>query len=518
MPLRARVKTGFYKDSVALMRLSETLGKLPGIGKVTVVMATPANKDILKDAGLLTTEAEKAKPDDLVAVVEGSVAATEQAFAVLDELLAASTTTSDGGGAIKARPRAIAQALAARNDLTLALISVPGPFAAAEALKAVRGGLDVLLFSDNVPIEQERAIKEVARAKGRLVMGPDCGTAIVGGVPLGFANVVRRGRIGLVAASGTGLQQATCLIDGLGEGVSQAIGTGGRDVSAAVGGITMRQGLAMLADDPATKVIVMMAKPPAPAVAVAILDQAARVKKPVVVNFLGGDAAALRGRKNLIWAETLEDAASAAVGALRRKKIGPAKPDKPPASAASARRRLAPGQIGLRALFSGGTFCAEAQMLWRLAGLRVHSNVPLDKTLAWRAGAKGQTHVALDLGSDEYTLGRPHPMIDPTERLAAIARAAKDPTVAVLLLDVVLGFGAHADPAGVLVPAIRAAQATAKRNGRVLPIVCFVCGTEADPQKRSQQEATLRQAGAILTASSTRAAWLAAALVARPRR
>lgn len=515
MPIRARVKPGFYKDSVALMRLSETLGGLSGVSKVTVVMATPANKDILRDAGLLTDEARSAKADDLVAVVQGEDKAVELAFARLDESLAEIVVAPGEGGSIKTRPRAIAQALAAEPDLSLALISVPGPFAAGEALKALRRGLDVMLFSDNVPVEQERAIKEVARAKGRLVMGPDCGTAIVGGVPLGFANIVKRGRIGLVAASGTGLQQATCLIDRLGEGVSQAIGTGGRDASAAVGGITMMQGLDLLAADPGTKVIVLMSKPPAAEVAAKILDRAAEAGKPVVVNFLGADEGVLARRSGLVWAPTLEDAATVAVATLRKAKIGGTGRFSASKEASTAMRRLVAEQRGIRALFSGGTFCAEALLLWQRAGLSVHSNVPADKKLVWRSGAKNQLHVALDLGSDEFTLGKPHPMIDPSSRIEAIDRAARDKSVAVLLLDVVLGLGAQDDPAGSLVPAIVAAKSAAKRKGRIFPVVAFVCGTEADPQRLSEQEAKLRAGGVLLETSSTRAARLAAAFATR---
>ena len=518
MPLRVKVKPGLYKDSVALMRLSATLAAIKGVAKATVVMATPANKDILKDAGLLVAEAAGARPDDLVVVVDAtSEAAADAALALLETSLNERKAAKGDGATAERSPRSILQAAARNEGPDLALISVPGPFAAAEALKAVRAGLDVLLFSDNVPVAQERSVKEVARKRGRLVMGPDCGTAILGGVPLGFANVVRRGAIGLVAASGTGLQQATCLIDRLGEGISQAIGTGGRDTSAAVGGLSMLAGLDLLAADPETKVIVLMSKPPAPEVATAILARAATTKKPVVVNFLGSDPLGGEKRGNLLRAATLEEAATVAVGALRRRKTPRLKALVSADGVAAARRRFAKEQAGLLALFSGGTFCAEALMLWASAGLEVHSNVPLDKRLVWQAGAKGQTHVALDLGADEFTLGKPHPMIDPSGRIEAVAQAGRDPRVGVLLLDVVLGHGAHADPAGALVPAIRRAVTEAKRRGRRLAVVAFVCGTERDPQALSAQEATLRAAGVMVEGSSTRAARLAAALIGARR-
>ena len=508
MPISARVSPGRYKDSVALMRLSERLAAAKGVRKAAVVMATPANKDILKDAGLLVAEAEAARADDLLAVIEAADArAVEAAMALLDRLLSENQAIGSEAATAARRPRSIAQAMASDRAPNLALISVPGPFAAAEALKALRAGLDVLLFSDNVPVEQERHIKDVARALGRLVMGPDCGTAILGGVPLGFANVVRRGAIGLVAASGAGLQQAICLIDRLGEGVSHAIGTGGRDTSAAIGGITMLAGMELLAADPGTKVVVLMSKPPAPEVAAAVLERAATLRKPVVVNFLGVDPLGSARRGNLLRATTLEEAATVAVGALRRRK--PPRIKAAISAAALSRNERA----GLLALYSGGTFCAEALMLWGEAGLAVHSNVPIDKRLVWRAGAKDQSHVALDFGADEFTLGKPHPMIDPAGRIAAVAKAGRDPRVGVLLLDVVLGHGAHADPAGALVPALRRAKADAKRSGRKLAVIAFVCGTERDPQGLRSQEAKLRDAGVLVETSSTRAARLAARLV-----
>jgi succinyl-CoA synthetase alpha subunit len=275
----------------------------------------------------------------------------------------------------------------------------------------------------------------------------------------------------------------------------------------------MLAGFDLLAADPETKVIVLMSKPPAPEVATAILARAATTKKPVVVNFLGSDPLGGAKRGNLLRAATLEEAATVAVGALRRRKTPRLKALASADGVAAARRRFAKEQAGLLALFSGGTFCAEALMLWASAGLAVHSNVPLDKRLVWQAGAKGQTHVALDLGADEFTLGKPHPMIDPSGRIEAVAQAGRDPRVGVLLLDVVLGHGAHADPAGALVPAIRRAVAEAKRRGRRLAVVAFVCGTERDPQALSTQEATLRAAGAMVEGSSTRAARLAAALI-----
>jgi succinyl-CoA synthetase alpha subunit len=506
VPVAARVKRNFYKDSVALMRISqEALGRA-GVARASLLMGTPANKDILGQAGLLADELAGASPADLMLVVDGDEAALAPALAAIDAALA--------GGDAKVRsdrteiaPRSIAMGVAQLGGATLAQIAVPGPYAAAEAMKALKAGLHVFLFSDNVPLAEELALKRLAARKGLLVMGPDCGTAILGGVPLGFANAVRRGAIGLVGASGTGMQEVSCRIHALGEGVSHAIGTGSRDVYAEVGGTTLTAALELLGRDPATRVIAIVSKPPAPAVAERALVAARATGKPTVVLFLG---AKLAGGDGLHPVATLEAAATAAV-ALARGEAPPAARAAPPAAAA----KLAPSQRSLRGLYSGGTYCTEAQLVWRDAGLETWSNAPLEKKLALPHGQPSRGHTAIDLGADEFTVGRPHPMIDLAARLERLALEARDPSVAAIVLDVVLGYGAHPDPAGALAPAVAAAQAAAARDGRALPVIGFVCGTEDDPQRLAAQAAKLAAGGVSLAPTSTAAAAAAARLVAR---
>jgi succinyl-CoA synthetase alpha subunit len=367
--------------------------------------------------------------------------------------------------------------------------------------------MHVFMFSDNVSIEQELAIKQVGARKGLLVMGPDCGTAIINGVPLGFANVVRSGAIGIVAASGTGLQEVTTQIHRLGGGVSQAIGTGGRDVYAAIGGITMLQALDVLAADAATKVIAIVSKPPAPAVTEKVLACLATIGKPAVVLFLGSNAKG--GAANVRTVTTLFDCAAQAVALAGGKTAVVEQAAKVPAI------KFAQGQRWLRGLYSGGTFCTEAQLIWKQLGLRTWSNVPVDKADALpNPKQASREHSAIDLGDDEFTVGRPHPMIDQAARIERLLKEAADPEVAVILLDVVLGYGAHADPAGALAPAIREAKAIAAKAGRELAIVAFACGTDEDPQPLTAQDKALVASGALVAQSSVAAARLAAALVA----
>ena len=514
MPIEATIKPNLYKDSVALMRVSQRLQDEAGVRRATLLMGTPANKAMLDEAGLMCAELAHAAPSDLMLVVEAeSAAALDAARRTIDALLDAAPVHEGGGEAVAAPPRSIALAAAHGVHAALAQISVPGPYAGAEAMKALRQGMHAFVFSDNVSLAQERALKELAQRKGLLVMGPDCGTTVVRGVPLGFANVVRAGGIGLVGASGTGLQEVMCRIHAMGEGISHAIGTGSRDVHEAIGGTTMCQAIDLLAADAATKVIGIVSKPPAATVADRVIRHATRSGKPCVVLFLGADPKLRSFPPQLHPVATLYDVAATAVALAKRL------PAARPASAEPERelvereaRALAPRQHALRGLYSGGTFCVEAQLLWSALGLAVQSNVPLDASAAGSEAAPRDGHRALDLGADEFTVGRPHPMIDMSTRIERIATEARDPSVALLVLDVVLGYGSHPDPAGALAPALADAKAAATRDGRHLVVATFVCGTEDDPQHLSGQQAALRGAGAIVASDSTAAARLAGAI------
>jgi len=479
MTLAVRIVSGAYRDSVALMQLSAELAELPGIRRASLVMATPANLGLLAESGLLKQPLEAA-PNDLVIALEGRAleAAFEHAIRALGERRERTTA------AVATLPKSLAQAHAAVPQTNLALISVPGEYAAAEARKALRLGLNVTLFSDNVSLEDEAALKREAGECGLLLLGPDCGTAIVDGQRLGFANHVRAGRIGCIAASGTGLQEVTCLVDRLGEGISQAIGTGGRDLHEAVGGLATIESLTRLAADRDTRVIVLVSKPPAAAVAERVLAVAAKTRKPIVVCFLGMTSRRTSGAR-FVHVSTLEEAAHAAVALARNRKVSFR------ARHPRGLPRIAAPRRYVRGLFSGGTFAYEAARLLEEAGLEPSKNR------------------VIDLGDDIFTRGRPHPMIDPRLRIERIAAEAADPQVAVLLLDVVLGDGAHPDPAAAFLPPLKDAV---KRR---VAVVASVCGTEHDPQVRSRQVKHLKEAGVLVAESNAQAARLAAAIAAR---
>ena len=512
MARATKIIRNFYRDSVSLMQLSSTITKLPGVEQASAVMASINNISLLREAGLLTEPVEASANDLLIALQGEEADPLESALAAAESALKQPSPSSIGNGQLHdIAPRSIEMGLGNLVGANLALISTPGEYAAAEAFKALRLGLNVMLFSDNVALKDEIALKLFAQERDLIVMGPDCGTAIINGIPLAFANVVRRGVIGVVGASGTGLQQVTCLIDRWGGGISQAIGTGGHDLHRDVGGISMLQGLKALAADPSTSVIVLISKPPSPEVVGKILEAAGGAGKAVVVNFLGADPDRVR-RENIYPAVTLEDAAMAAV-ALANGRI----PEAERASAISPSiRSLAPEQRYVRGLYSGGTFCYEASLLLKKELGQVKSNTPVEPGDRLADVWTSQKHTVIDLGDDLFTRGRPHPMIDHRLRNERLLKEASDPEVAVILLDVVLGYGSHPDPAAEMVPSIQKGHDLAAEAGRHLVIMGFVCGTAEDPQNLSRQETALREAGVILAESNAQAVRMAASAVQKP--
>jgi len=520
MVLQALLKRNTYYDSIALMSVAQAVKDLPGVEDVGAVMATEINCELLQNSDLLPVAflAEQQAPpgpEDLLIVVRAANEAQAQAaLAAAEQRLTSRGDRGSAGGGAMLPIRSLEMALKRDETANLALISVAGEHAWLEAEQALRHGLHVFLFSDNVSIEQEQRLKALAAKNGLLLMGPDCGTAIINGVGLGFSNVAPRGSIGIVGASGTGMQQLICLVAAAGMGISQAIGTGGRDLSEAIGGVMMRSGLALLANDPQTEVIVLVSKPPAARVAQEILA-AAQLTKPVVIVFLGTSSerfAAAAGKAHL--AHTLTGGAELAVslaGGDRTRVPGEGALHK--YDLAAQRAKLASSQHYIRALYSGGTLCDEAMLLLSEQVGAVTSNIPLHPQWALATGETFRGHTALDLGSDEFTRGRPHPMIDPTLRLQYLERAAQDSETAVILLDIVLGFCAQSHPASVYAPAIAQARASAAAAGRTLPVVISLCGTEGDPQRLSMQRKALEAAGAIVFESNLAAARAAASFV-----
>ncbi|MBM7519047.1 FdrA family protein [Nocardioides nitrophenolicus] len=479
------IRPGAYADSVALLQVSRDVAATPGVAAAQVAMATELNVEVLQGMGFTLPPASS--NDMVVALRLDDESALPAALAAVDAALAAARKGSSGGE-VTAPPRTTASALR-RAGGDLALVSVPGASALVEAMDALDAGVDVMIFSDNVPVEQELAMKRIARDRGLLVMGPDCGTAVVGGVGLGFANTVTPGRVGIVAASGTGCQQILALLDAAGVGVAAALGVGGRDLSAAIGGISTRTALDRLDADPSVEQVVVVSKPPAAEVAAAVEKYAADLDTPVRFALLGAGQPDLTTQAEALLGDLGVDVPEWPVWGT------PAVP--------------APdGGSALRGLFVGGTLCDESMLLAAAELGDIRSNIPLSPELALDASLLSAGHLMIDFGDDGLTRGRAHPMIDPTLRLEHLAKVAADPDTAVVLMDVVLGHGAQADPAAELAPAIAAARAV-----REVPVVVACVGTSTDPQGLTRQAEALAAAGAEVHLSNAAATRRAIALV-----
>lgn len=490
------IRHGEYHDSVALLQVSSRLAALEGVAVAQVAMATPLNLDVLATAGFALPPTV---PDDLVVAVRTEPGSDADAvvaavLAALGEALAARERPASGDTVVPARTT---RSAVHRSGAPLVLVSVPGEHAAAEAWDALDAGASVMLFSDNVSVDDEVALKRAAAERGLLVMGPDCGTAVVGGVGLGFANAVRPGPVSLVAASGTGAQHLMALLDHAGVGVRHCLGVGGRDLSSIVGGLGALSALGLLADDEATELVVLVSKPADPQVVSSLEARAGELGTTLVRATLGPDQPDLTAT-----AEQVLDRLGAAVPRWR--------------SWGTASAAPSPGL--LRGLFAGGTLCDEAMAVAAPRLGPIASNVPLDQDWprldasgpgALAASFAAQGHAVVDLGDDSLTVGRAHPMIDPSLRLEALAAAGADPRVRVVLLDVVLGHGAHPDPAAAHAPVVRDALAAARGDGRDLDVVVSLVGTRDDPQGLERQAEALAAAGAVVhlsNAAATRAA------------
>lgn len=511
MVIKGVIKKGEYFDSVSLMIVARQLTEISGVEDAAVVMGTQENKLILDSSELLIDEFKSTNDTDLLIVVEASdEKIVDEAISKVDELLINIRSKSDD--ASDYTPKSLEGALKILPDANLSLISVAGKFAAYEAMKALENGLHVMLFSDNVSIDQELKLKNLATENGLLVMGPDCGTAIINGVPLAFANVVKRGNVGIVAAAGTGLQEVSCIISNMGVGISQALGTGGRDVKKEIGGIMFIESLRALKDDSETEIIVLVSKPPHEDVLKKIAKEIKTIEKPIVAIFLGSETSIIK-EVGAIPATNLEEAAFKAVSLATGKNLdeydvkSETKKKKILDLASKECMNKGKGQKYLRGLFSGGTLCTETQILFKSVG-DVYGNAPLRKELKLENSLKSYQHTVVDLGGDEFTVGRPHPMIDFSLRNKRILEEAKDSDVAVILLDVVLGYGSHMEPGKELSPVIKLSKQIAKEEGRDLSIVCSITGTDEDPQGRTKVKNELENAGAIVMGTNAEASLL----------
>lgn len=495
-----RVFSDTYIDSVIALQGMRAMRELDGVQWATAFMTTPANLETLHSEGFDDDALSNAGANDFCLAVRAEDTGAADRALDAGQQAALSARASEAGPAQRS-PRAVRLAATAQPESNVAIVSVPGEYATLVTFQALSAGLHVLLFSDNVPVADEVALKRYARSRGLFVMGPGAGTAMLAGTGLGFANVVRPGRVGVVAAAGTGAQEAMSLLDRWGAGVSQVIGVGGRDLSDQVGGEMAIAAIETLREDPGTDVVLLVSKPPAREVAKRVIAAAADM--PLVATMLGLDEVGFEVPDNVKLAGTLE---SGVVATLRA--VGLTVPDTAQLSGPSidqARGRLSAGRTTVHGLFSGGTLCYESLVILARTLGPVYSNTPINP--AWGLPAPAGSHQCLDLGEEEYTRGRPHPMIDAEARIEVLREHAADPSVAAIILDVVLGHGSNPDPGGALAPVC--AEIMAEGGPQV---VAYVLGTEQDPQRLSSQRERLVAAGCIVTETAARASLAAAAL------
>lgn len=503
-----------YYDSVFLMLTAKAVKQVPGVKDTVILMGTEANLEILKNVEMSVPETENVTTNDLIIAVKGETAdALEEALQTARDLL--HKRQRQVGETGEYRPASFETAVRMAPDANLITISVPGTYAAREARRALNHGLHVMLFSDNVSLEDEVELKKRASEKGLLMMGPDCGTAIINGKPLCFANVVRQGTIGIVAASGSGLQEVCSCIDSLGVGISQAIGTGGRDLQAQVGGRMMLMGIEALKNDPQTKVIVVISKPPDEGVAQEVIAKLKETKKPCVVHFIG--QMPQEGSELLRYAGDLEEAAGMAV-AFSKGKGYPGRAFYLSEAALDEIverevRGISRSQHYLRGLYTGGTLADETMMVFERGGFEVHSNVQTKPERMLRDPQVSRKHTIVDLGEDMFTVGRPHPMIDFSIREERLAKEMEDPEVAVILVDFVLGYGSHEDPCGAMLGALGQAKEKAQERGGYLAMVGSIVGTEGDFQDLADQRKKLESVGCVVMPSNYQAAMLALKII-----
>lgn len=510
-----KIKQDAYYDSVFLMLASKHVKAESDVSEVVASMGTKTNIALMADIGFDPAVLNEARPNDLIIAIEGdSREIIEEAFAAVDDFLSKTHDLSEGEETYC--PVNLSNAIRFAPDSNMVLISIPGEYAAREARIALESGLHVMMFSDNVTIEDEIELKQLAVEKGLLMMGPDCGTAIINGTPLCFANAVRAGNIGLVAASGSGLQEVTCCIDKLGGGISQALGTGGRDLKdPRIGGMMMKMGIQALKEDAGTEVIVVISKPPAQEVADDILNDLKQTGKPCVICFLGQEKHAPEG--NLWFAQTLEEAAILSAersGAdLVAESDDEASGKTIPQLIAEEVQSKTPDQKFIRGLFAGGTLADEARIVLQDQGLEIYSNIQTDKHYKLADPRVAKEHTLVDLGDDAFTVGRPHPMIDPSIRQEQLAVELADPEVAVVLMDFVIGYGAHEDPAAPAAEFLHAARDNKQLDLSAKTVIASITGTEADLQDISRQRKQLEDAGCIVMSSNAQASRLAAEII-----
>lgn len=513
--IKTIIRTNNYMDSIFLMNASKEVMQVKGVKDAVVVMGTEMNKTVLADFGGLTAEAEAAGPNDLIISLDiEDESPIKEVTKCLDELVNQKDKHAEKQELTYSSFKKAADSIPEAN---LVVISLPGEYAAGEAMAALERNMNVFIFSDNVPLKDEIELKRLGREKGLLVLGPGCGTSVINNISIGLMSKVRRGNIGIVGASGSGIQEIAIMIHRYGFGISQAIGTGGRDLSKEVGGSTMLQGIDYLENDADTKVIVLVSKPPHPDTSKKIIEKVKLCTKPVVIFFLGGDAQQIRSAGAYCPA-ALEEAADMAVTLTYGKKVKEVDfisncKNELASLAAKEKAKIKPEQKYIRGLFCGGTHSEEAVLLLQDFVPNLHSNLSFKKVQLLSDCHVSVGNSLVDMGDEEFTKGKPHPVMDPSILNERLMQEGSDPEVAVILFDLLLGHGVHKDPVGTIEETLAAIRAKSNAEGRYVSFIASICGTDLDPQDISKQRQRLEALGVNILPSNCKAAILSGLIV-----
>ena len=491
MVIKNYIEKNRYYDSVFLMKIARRLAETDGVDNASIGMGTPLNKDTISDLGLWANEAESAGPNDLIIAVRAETEADcEKAKEKFEELISEKSDTSSSF-------RSIVGAKTAVPEANMAVISVAGEYAAKEAKRALLNGMNVFMFSDNVSIEDEVELKKLALSKGLFMMGPGCGLSFINGTAIGLCSMVHRGDIGLAGASGSGIQEVMVLVHRNGFGISHAIGTGGRDMSDEVGGITMAMSIKALEEDENTKVIALISKPPAESALLKIIDVIKKCSKPVVVQFINGNNKLLE-ENGIMYSESFDETALKVMELSSGKKVTLKKIFENDFDIKAEVKKYAPSQKYFRAILCGGSLADETQLLWSKSGRELYSNVAMKPEYMLENPFESYKHTVIDIGDETFTKGRAHVAIDPTARVNRFIKEARDPETAVIYLDFLLGYALHPDPASVMSEVITEEKKRAQEEGRHLTVIATICGSDMDPQDFEKQAQILKDAGVII--------------------
>jgi len=505
-------KKNFFRDSVQMMQFSQQLKDEQGVIDAAIVMGTDLNKNTLKKMGLLTEDGISATENDTLITIncqdENSL---NNAVQKAEQLLTSDITKS------KNEFNDLSSALDAFDNANMASLSIPGQFVKEMATELIRKQLHLFVFSDHVPLEDEILLKNLALENNVLFMGPEAGTSILNGTVFGFGNRIRSGSVGIIGASGTGIQESSTMIDLFGEGISHAIGVGGRDLRNDIGGMMTMKTMEVFEDDPNTKAVLLVSKPVGDDVRNKIINKINNFSKKNYVLCLIGDNENREDSAKIKFSKSIQisvlkilkyvnDDAYKKIKDVVRKQV-----DDSIKLAKSLSSDLNNDQRFVRGFFAGGTLCYESKIILEQMIGKVYSNLSSDDEYSIKGNAASKENTLIDFGEEEFTSARPHPIIDPLLRKNRILEDADDPNVGVIIIDIICGINAAKNTMAFHAETIKKAIENAKEKGRRLSVFAYICGTEKDVSENELK--LLTDSGAKLFTSNALMSFAAALVV-----